>query len=109
MSTKKMKKNDRSKKIIIDLTKITQVTDPYKCVALAKFNTMSDVEMNIIRDYAVNAYFAQVADEINSAMADYMADLENNKIQLENSCEKCICKKKPNIFKRFWNWVTRKK
>ena len=109
MSTKKMKKNDKSKKIVIDLTKITQVTDPYKCVALAKFNTMSDVERNIIRDYAVNAYFAQVADEINSAMADYMADLENNKIQLEDPCEECICKKKPNIFKRFWNWVTRKK
>lgn len=109
MSTKKMKKNDKSKKIVIDLTKIIQVTDPYKCVALAKFNTMSDVEMNIIRDYAVNAYFAQVADEINSAMADYMADLENNKIRLEDPCEECICKKKPNIFKRFWNWVTRKK
>ena len=54
MSTKKMKKNDKSKKIIIDLTKITQVTDPYKCVVLAKFNAMRDVEMNIIRDYAVN-------------------------------------------------------
>ena len=99
MSTKKMKKNDKSKKIVIDLTKITQVTDPYKCVALAKFNTMSDVEMSIIRDFAVNAYFAQVADEINSAMADYMADLENNKIKLEDPCEECICKKKPNILK----------
>lgn len=109
MNTKKMKKTDRSKKIVIDLTKITQITDPYKCVVLAKFNTMSDVEMNIIRDYAVSAYFAQVVDEINSAMADHMADLENNKIRLGDPCEKCICKKKPNIFKRFWNWVTRKK
>ena len=69
MSMKKINKNDKSKKIVIDLTKITQVTDPYKCVVLAKFNAMSDIEMSIIRDYAVNAYFAQVADEINISQA----------------------------------------
>ena len=38
--------------------------------------------------------------EINSALADMDAEAANaHKVR----------EKKPNIFKRFWNWITRKK
>lgn len=46
----------------------------------------------------------------------YLTDTEINNVT-STSLLKCVCtisgtivpEKKPNIFKRFWNWITRKK
>ncbi len=46
-------------------------------------------------------YFAIIEDAEEYAKPVFLS------IDIEN-CKPAIAKKKPNIFKRFWNWLTRK-
>lgn len=97
MNTKKTKKNVNVT-ITVKLLNITDPTDAYKLFAIAKFNNMRDTEKDIISKTVIDLYFNTLAYEINSTLAD---------MEATNVC-KCR-EKKPNIFKRFWNWITRKK
>lgn len=97
MNTKKTKKNVNVT-ITVKLLNITDPTDAYKLFAIAKFNNMRDTEKDIISKTVIDLYFNTLAYEVNSTLAD---------MEATNVCKHC--EKKPNIFKRFWNWITRKK
>lgn len=71
---------------IVDITNAQSAADVYKTIAAAK---LSQFEMNaLIEDVTPQIYIVY------------------------ESCACCDCEqkptKKPNIFKRFWNWVTGK-
>lgn len=99
MNTKKTKKNTNVT-ITVKLLNITDPTDAYKLFAIAKFDNMRDAEKDIISKTIIDLYFNTLTYEINSALADMDAEAVN---------AHKVCEKKPNIFKRFWNWITRKK
>lgn len=100
MSTKKTKKNE-PKVLTVDLSKTKTITGAYKEFAIAKYKMLRDVEQQIISMYTVDLYFKDLANMFYSTM---MEELESSKVVPEKKPTK-----KPNIFKRFWNWVTRKK
>lgn len=98
-----MKKVVKNNRMIVDLTNIT-LDDVYKAFAVAKFNTMRKEQRDAIAAISVDRFFAEMQRTIDNALAD---------IDVHYSCDKgCECKraetKKPNVFKRFWNWITRK-
>ena len=101
MSTKKTKKNE-PEVLTVDLSGIKTTTDAYKEFAIAKYKMLRNVEQDIISMYTVDLYFQALADAFYNTLAEECAN-----------CVKCAEHtepvKKPNIFKRFWNWVTRKK
>lgn len=104
MSTKKTKKNE-PKVLTVDLSKIKTITGAYKEFAIAKYKMLRDVEQKIISMYTVDLYFKDLANMFYSTM---MEELESAKF-VSDPVMKIQPTKKPNIFKRFWNWVTRKK
>lgn len=104
MNTKKTNKNE-SKVLTVDLSNIKTITDAYKEFAIAKYKMLRDVEQKIISIYTVDLYFQELTNMFYDMAAD---ELEGSRIVSESEMEKKLTKK-PNIFKRFWNWVTRKK
>lgn len=85
-NTKSVKKVSKvtNPSLVIDLTKATESYDVYKAFADAKINK-----------YINNTEFDIIVDDItkdNQFTVVFMPEV-----------------KKPNIFKRFWNWITRKK
>lgn len=105
-----MKKTNKKNEVIVDLTNVT-LDDVYKVFAIAKFNTMRPAQRECVANNAVSEHFDNLRKEVDN----YFADME--KTQCEN-CARCECYhevkpetkvKKPNIFRRFWNWITRKK
>ena len=104
MSTKKTNKNE-SKVLTVNLSNIKTITGAYKEFAIAKYKMFRDVEQKIISMYTVDLYFQELTNMLYDMTAD---ELEASRIVSESEMEKKFTKK-PNIFKRFWNWVTRKK
>lgn len=104
MSTKKTKKNE-PKVLTVDLSKIKTITGAYKEFAIAKYKMLRDVEQQIISMYTVDLYFQDLTNMFYDTMVE---ELESAKVVSDPVKEKQPTKK-PNIFKRFWNWVTRKK
>lgn len=104
MSTKKTKKNE-PKVLTVDLSKIKTITGAYKEFAIAKYKMLRDVEQQIISMYTVDLYFQDLTNMFYDRMVE---ELESAKVVSDPVKEKQPTKK-PNIFKRFWNWVTRKK
>lgn len=89
---------------IVDITKCEDTLDMIVAIAYAKI----DANVAITRDeldavIILNAY--DLKDYIE-ATADKFSEMIINTL---NKCaEKKESKKKPNIFKRFWNWMTKK-
>lgn len=89
---------------IIDITKCEDALDMIVAIAYAKV----DANVAITRDeldavIILSAY--DLKDYVNE-MADKYSEMIINTL---NKCvEKKEPKKKPNIFKRFWNWMTKK-
>ncbi len=89
---------------IVDITKCEDTLDMIVAIAYAKI----DANVAITRDeldavIILNAY--DLKDYIE-ATADKFSEMIINTL---NKCvEKKEPKKKPNIFKRFWNWMTKK-
>lgn len=89
---------------IIDITKCEDALDMIVAIAYAKV----DANVAITRDeldavIILNAY--DLKDYIETT-ADKFSEMIINTL---NKCaEKKELKKKPNIFKRFWNWMTKK-
>lgn len=90
-------KKKTTNKLIIDLNHIDNVENIYKAFALAKFKTyFTESQQELLRQYFISQFF----DGLNSYYANCVEDEYSVEAEQEN-------KKKPNIFKRFWNWVTR--
>ena len=89
---------------IIDITKCEDTLDMIVAIVYAKV----DANVAITRDeldavIILSAY--DLKDYVNE-MADKYSEMIINTL---NKCvEKKEPKKKPNIFKRFWNWMTKK-
>lgn len=78
--------------ITVDITDATCASDVYTAFACAK------MDKTLTRD-EYNAFVNDIA-EANSVITVCYCP-----------CDKCPCckpKKKPNIFKRIWNWITGK-
>lgn len=89
---------------IVDITKCEDTLDMIVAIAYAK----TDANVAITRDeldavIILNAY--DLKDYIETT-ADKFSEM------IINTLNKCVenkeSKKKPNIFKRFWNWMTKK-
>lgn len=101
MATKKTK-TIKVKSYTYDFSK-DGLTDSYKTIALTKYNNMHCWEQSIISDNAVDSFFTKMTDAIDVEFVDY-PQIEHVTINSVKACDK-----KPNVFKRFWNWITRKK
>ena len=112
------------KYVIVDLTNVESPSDVYAAFVEAKcgvepitkeemFNSAMYVTelMNTSIIQSCNRlidYMDALIDTIESAYDnDDSDDAENAVIKREG--EENEVEKKPNIFKRFWNWITRKK
>ena len=98
--TKEIKKSTKTTKkaakpaYTVDLTDVQDAGDAYAAFGWAKINA-----------YLTNSEIDAVAEEIAQSVAPKFFFCE-----CTGECP--LCKKsakKPNIFKRFWNWITRKK
>lgn len=112
------------KYVIVDLTNVESPSDVYAAFVEAKcgvepitkkemFNYAMHVtelmNSNIVKScaYLVD-YIDALIDTIESVYdKDDSDDAENAVMKREGEENKV--EKKPNIFKRFWNWITRKK
>ena len=112
------------KYVIVDLTNVESPSDVYAAFVEAKcgvepitkeemFNYAMHVtdlmNSNIVKScaYLVD-YIDALIDTIESVYdKDDSDDAENAVMKRED--EENEVEKKPNIFKRFWNWITRKK
>lgn len=94
MATKKTTTKTKSKKVTtdfkVDLTTVNSGSEVYAAIADAKCDKfLTNIEYltlisDIVNRFGINITFC--------------------------NCNNCIKPtKKPNVFKRFWNWITRKK
>ena len=114
------------KYVIVDLTNVESPGDVYAAFVEAKcgvepitkeemFNyTMYVTELmnsNIVKScaYLVD-YIDALIDTIESTCdLNDTDDEDETETEVEQEIEEPKVEKKPNIFKRFWNWITRKK
>ena len=89
---------------IIDITKCEDTLDMIVAIVYAKVDanvaiTRDELDaMMFLTAYNLKNYIDEVADKYSEMIIDTL-----------NKCvEKKEPKKKPNIFKRFWNWMTKK-
>ena len=107
--TKKTTKKTVSPKFIVDLTKAETATDVYAQFALAKQEAglpISNEELNAIMLIAGVMAVDALGEVISKASKEIK--IENGEKLVFDSKGHFIIKK-PNIFRRFWNWITRKK
>lgn len=103
MATKKTKTNP-NKGLIFNFTKCVSATDPYQIVAITKFKNLKDWECMVICTKLTADYFTKLADYIDGEYVDQ--ELNNINTKFTNTAKVTT---KPNVFKRFWNWIKRKK
>lgn len=105
--TKKTKKSTKPT-CIVDLTNVETLTDVFAAFGIAKQKAgipITEDELGAIIDKTI--------DLTEQAISEKIA-LNTKKVKIEKD-EKIIFDangnytiKKPNIFKRFWNWITKK-
>lgn len=112
MKTKDIKKTAKRVKkplYVIDITECESVEDIIYTTILTKINSdveITDEELTTV----VSILWDNVIDRMfNGASILYMHNdglierIYNNRVIVVKNT-----KKKPNVFKRFWNWITRK-
>lgn len=99
------KKKQSDIQITVNLVNAQTPKDVYTAFALAKLELMSPVEQSALADILVDNYFNEVSTMIFNSIADQMAQ---HAIQVEEKKEETE-EKKPGMFRKVWNWVTRKK
>lgn len=83
----------------VDLTWCTTPTEIYAAFGMAK--QRAGLPM---KNFEFQAIVSQLLD-IKATAAEAFDNICRALISIECKCEQ----KKPNVFKRFWNWITRKK
>ena len=86
----------------VDLTDVETIDEVGYAFAMAKFNAKQPLNE---KDLEVIVWNAKVDAAIE--MASLAATILSTMVL--PSCVNCTCQKKPNVFKRIWNWITRKK
>lgn len=106
--TKKTKKAVKPQ-FIVDLTNVENPTELYAAFGLAKQSAnlpITNAELDAIIGVTTNIAMKLMADSIveNSRAIEITGD---EKLVFDVNGKYTV--KKPNIFRRFWNWITRKK
>lgn len=84
-----MKKNNSKSTILVDLTNVVSPSDVYLAIAATKVDSVLTLTEETV---LTNRIAYDAAPIFCFCKCD---------------CEACKAKK-PNVFKRFWNWLTRK-
>lgn len=95
-----VKKNNKKPVFVISINDTDTVEDILATVAYAKAKNgvaLDKAEFNTLVKTIAECIF-DIFDSV----------LESTITMLEAECEAPVKEKKPNIFKRFWNWLTRK-
>lgn len=107
--TKKTTKKTVSPKFIVDLTKAECANDVFAQFAVAKQEAglpMTENEFNAV----VLASGLMAVEALGEAINKVSKEIEiKNGEKLVFDAKGNFKVKKPNIFRRFWNWITRKK
>lgn len=99
------KKKQSDIQITVNLVNAQTPKDVYTAFALAKLELMSPIEQSALAVLLVDNYFNEVSTMIFNSVADQIAQ---HVIQVEDKKEE-IEEKEPGMFRKVWNWVTRKK
>lgn len=110
-----MKTTDKKTKpmFVVDFTNISNVNEISAKIARAKV----DAGIPLTKDDLTNVIESSIDDFVAELFNAGIVELVGNTITPKNvsidfsgifDCTECK-PKKPNIFKRFWNWVRRKK
>lgn len=98
---------------IIDLTKAETAEETIVAIATAKIGAIcTDTEIKAVLDTVIDVACDVAVECIFNDMQTrcVKVDMSNGtKVELSKEGMKVIEPKKPNVFKRFWNWITRKK
>ena len=99
------------KYVIVDLTNVESPSDVYAAFVEAKCG-VEPITKEEMFNYAMHVTELMNSNIVKSCAQsvydnDDSDDAENAVIKREG--EENEVEKKPNIFKRFWNWITRKK
>lgn len=99
------KKKQIDTQITVNLVNAQTPKDVYTAFALAKLQLMSPVEQAVLGEVLADNYFDEVSAMIFGSIADQIAQ---HAIKVEEKKEETE-EKKPGMFRKVWNWVTRKK
>lgn len=110
--------NEQDVAAIITLAKVKKYLTEENQKALA--NVISDISTALAADMALISLFQLMTEDYNTLHFDGKNILKMNltcyDIQDDEKFEcypdgsaAVVATKKPNVFKRFWNWITRKK
>lgn len=92
-----MKKNIKPA-YIVDATKVKNAADMVVALKVGKLNANVPLTANETKDLV----------NIMVDSAEKRARNGNIRLFVVSACGNAVKVKKPNIFKRFWNWITRK-
>ena len=113
IETKKKVSKKIEPKFIVDLTNANTIDDVYLAFALAKHNAglpINDAELTTIVGTAVDLTIQAMTNNYICLPKDAGKSIEvNDGEKLIFDSKGNVSVKKPNVFKRFWNWITRKK
>lgn len=123
-NTKTVKKIDFTPKYVIDITMCNTLEEVLATIATYKLfydEEVSDVQMIALLDYVRNGVL-EIADMVLADNEIIVKDPYVNRHRIASVkqyarqtgetaiiTDKDVKIKKPGIFKRFWNWITRKK
>jgi hypothetical protein len=98
---------------VADLTDAESMTDVYVAFGLAKQDAglpISDVELDAIIDKTIEISVRELTKMSKEAFdkATHIVSITGDE-KLVFDADGGFKVKKPNVFKRFWNWITRKK
>lgn len=122
MKSVKNNTSKKTKKIFkplytVDLTDISSVEEAEARIALAKYGAgtnFNNANIIALESYAKSLCMSYAISELINADRVYVLGaglafatehLDGHIVEMDVK----IKEKKPNIFKRFWNWITRKK
>lgn len=94
----------------VDITECATGLDVKRAIIEAKIHagiTATEQEVDILTDCFVNDVLDALMGTKNALVRTKSGDVIALDAVKVNE-DLCICKKKPNVFKRFWNWITRK-
>lgn len=104
---KTIKKNTKEVKpaFIVDLTHIEEPEDVYMAFGLAKQNAglpINDIEFTAIIDHMLKFMIKSIGTSFTASCKE-VEITGDDKLVFDSKGNFTV--KKPNIFKRFWNWV----
>ncbi len=105
-------KKTNTKPVIYNFNECNTIFDVYAVVPFVKFENSKDftnLERDTIMYYIANITSDCITDNVKTGNNGGTKIFINEFDTLDEIIRFMSDKKKPNVFKRFWNWITRKK